>query len=190
MKHPQHGTLALYAGGELAWWSRFRVGRHLAACESCARQVEEFQSLREFLEDAGGELPVSVHWHGLASEMKANIRVGLAAGRCVGQAAPDQVRVPWRTPALALPVLLVIVVGWLLESVVPPAHLRIVPAASTTVVLDATSAGIGVEQNGHGFRLLHPRAENVVSSVRGGSLRSRYVDGETGQVTISHVYAE
>jgi hypothetical protein len=189
VKHPGEGELALYAGGELGWWGRFRIARHLAGCERCARQVQEFQSVREFLGDTGEELPLGVHWHALGSEMKANIRVGLAAGRCVGEAAPERVRVPWRTPALALPVLLVVLVGWILQSL-PPPHLRPATPASSALVLDASQAGIGAEQNGRGFRLLHPRAENVVFGVRGESVRSRYVDGETGQVTISHVYAE
>ncbi len=136
-------------------------------------------------------MPAGVEWKSLEAEMKANVRLGIAAGRCVGAPEPDGVHVPWRTPALALPVLVVLIVGWILQSVPPPlSHTPARPVAQTAVVLDAGPAGVGVEQNGRGFRLMSPRAENPVYSVRGGSVRLRYVDGDTGQVTISHVYSE
>jgi hypothetical protein len=89
--------------------------------------------------------------------------------------------------------LLLVLVGWILQSVPPPVRLN--PAsgsavASTGVVLEGGPAGIGFEQDGRGFRLLNPSAaQNVMFSVGGESVRSRYVDTETGQVTISHVYA-
>ncbi len=188
MKHPEEGTLALYAGRELGWWGRFRLTRHLRRCERCARRVEEFHSLREFLGEAGDELPAGVHWSALAIEMRANIRLGLAAGRCVAEREPEDVRIAWRTPALALPVLLVILAGWFLQSWPPPPHLA--ATGTPAQVIEGNQAGIGVERNGRGFRLLHARAENVVLSVRGDSVRSRYVDAETGQVTISYVDAE
>jgi hypothetical protein len=189
VKHPEEGTLALYAGRELGWWGRFHLAHHLRRCERCARRVEEFHSLREFLGAAAGELLADVHWNALAMEMRANVRVGLAAGRCVAEREPDELRVPWRTPALALPVLLVILLGWILQSLPPPPRLAAV-AGPAQVVIDGSQTGIGVEQNGRGFRLLHARAENVLVSVRGESVRSRYVDAETGQVTIGYVDAE
>jgi hypothetical protein len=78
----------------------------------------------------------------------------------------------------------------ILESLPQPVHRASAPAQAG-VVLDAGPAGIGVERDGHGFQLLRPAAaENVEVSVRGDSVRSRYVDDATGQVTISHVYAE
>jgi hypothetical protein len=80
-----------------------------------------------------------------------------------------------------------------LQTVPPPNLLSQAPgtAAASGIVLEGGPAGIGVEQNGRGFQLMHPRAaQNVVFSVGGESVRSRYVDSDTGQVTISHVYAE
>lgn len=149
--------------------------------------------MREFLESEQEELPGSVHWNRLAAEMKANIRLGLAAGQCVTPVEPERIRVPWRTPAVALPLLLIVIAGWILQSVPPLKSVRPSGAAvaSRGVVLDGGAAGIGVEQDGRGFRLLHPRAaDSIVYSVGSESVNARYVDADTGQVTISHVYAD
>src|SRR6202035_5195698 len=82
MKHPNEGTLALFAGHDLNFLIEWRVGRHVARCEQCRGTVDAFVSLRS--ETVGlGELPPDIAWNRLASEMKANIRLGLAAGECV-----------------------------------------------------------------------------------------------------------
>lgn len=191
--HPADETLALYAGRDLGLGARLRIAAHVRRCERCSRHVEEFRGLREFLDADRDVLPRGVEWNAMASEMKANIRLGLAAGQCVAQADYEPARLPWRTPAVALPVLLVVLLGWVLQTVPPPSVLAPAPsrAAASGIVLDGAPGGIGVEQDGRGFRILHPRAaQNVVFSVSGESVNSRYLDADTGQVTISHVYAE
>lgn len=188
MRHPAETTLALYAGGDLGWWTRWGIARHVQQCGSCRRQVEEFGGVREALAAEREEMPPGLEWGEAAAAMRANIRLGLAAGECVAE-KPEPRRSPWR-PALALPVLLIVLAGVILESLPQPVRRAGAPDPSA-VVLDAGPAGIGVERDGHGFQLLRPAAaENVEISVRGASVRSRYVDDATGQVTISHVYAE
>jgi hypothetical protein len=86
---------------------------------------------------------------------------------------------------MALPVLLVVIAGWIMQSMRPPLQ-----SAPPEFVVEASASGIGVERDGRGFTLLQPRNENVVFSVRGEVAGARYVDAETGQVTISHVYAQ
>jgi hypothetical protein len=86
---------------------------------------------------------------------------------------------------MALPVLLLVIVGWMVQSLQPPLQ-----PASAEFVVDASSSGIGVQRDGRGFTLLQPRNENVVYSVSGEAAGARYVDSESGQVTISHVYAQ
>ena len=81
MKHPDEATLALHAGGDLGLIARWRTNRHLSRCERCREEVAAFQGLREVLPDLA-EMP-EVPWNRLAAEMKANIRLGLAAGECV-----------------------------------------------------------------------------------------------------------
>jgi hypothetical protein len=127
--------------------------------------------------------------------MKANIRLGLAAGACVGAPERPSRALRWRF-AFVLPVLLVIVAGWILQTVhAPLTAVQNVAFSNPTpesagVVLATSSNGIGLERAGRGFTLLSPQVENVVYSVRGKSAVSRYVDSETGQVTISHVYLQ
>jgi hypothetical protein len=65
-------------------------------------------------------------------------------------------------------------------------------AGSNLVRLEANSSGIEVKQNGGALMLLNPaRASNTAVFLSApGSLRARYVDSETGQVTINYVYAQ
>jgi len=192
VKHPDESALALYAGGDLAWWKRFGIGRHVRQCGECGRQVDEFRGVGALLQAELEGLPPNLEWTEAAAAMRANIRLGIAAGQCVAD-PPQRVRNPWRAPALALAAVVAILAGWIIQTL-PPAG-RIAPPApapaADVLVLDANPAGVGVERDGRGFRLLRPEAaEGVEVSVRGDSVRSRYVDGKTGQVTISHVYAE
>jgi hypothetical protein len=193
--HPLESMLALHAGKELGPWAHFRIARHVRRCGRCSQQVEEFRGAREFLRTRQDEMPVGSDWGALASEMKANIRLGLAAGQIVDAPAHERVHVRWRTPALALPVLLLAIVCWVFQSVHPP----LVPTQTASsvaeppggAVLQASATSIGVEKDGHGFALLHLRAGTVVSSVSGqDAVRARYVDSDTGQVMISHVYLQ
>jgi hypothetical protein len=207
VSHPTEAGLALYAGSELRVWQRFTVGRHVRSCDRCSRSVEEFRALRDVTLARAADLPPGLNWAAMALEMKANIRVGLAAGACVAEAAPVRFAPRWRGPAFALPVLLIVIAGWVLQTL-PPTIRHTVPDASPAaitalsqeaavaalsggVVLDADSESIGVASDGSSFTLRYPRAQNVLLTVRGeDAVRARYVDSETGQVTISHVYAE
>ena len=188
MTHPTESALALHAGKELGLPARFRIGIHLRGCGVCRSRLAELRGVREWMRSQDGEMPEGVNWDALSSEMRANIRLGLSAGRCVEQetetvAAPGRFR--WSAPAMALPVLLVVIAGWVLQTLHPP-----LAPAGPEFVMQASSTGIGIEKDGRGFTLLQPRAENVVFSVTGDAAGARYVDAETGQVTISNVYAQ
>jgi len=78
MKHPTQATLALHAGGDLGPVARWRTERHIARCERCREEFAAFAEMRDIAADLG-EIP-EVPWSRLAAEMKANIRLGLAAG--------------------------------------------------------------------------------------------------------------
>ncbi len=183
--HPSEINLALYAGGELGILARFRVARHLSRCEECRGQVDGFRAVREWVQTEG-ELFPGLNWNRMAAELKANIRLGLAAGECVGPVR-EPVRIRWRAAVVAVPVVILLATGWLLQSWRPP---LVYPPVSRGLVLSATSAGIEVQQDGGALKLLHPRATEVSRLVSGDAIRTRYVDAETGYVTISHVYAE
>jgi hypothetical protein len=188
IRHPKQAELALYAGGDASLWARLRVSRHVRTCATCAGLVREFRGLREWTRGQD-ELPEEVDWVQLAAEMKANIRVGLAAGQCV-EPSPEAAGLRLWRPALVLPVLLVVVAGWWLQSWPPPHVPATEHAASEGLVVRANPGSIEVEQDGRALALLHPRSAQVTLSASGGSLRARYVDAETGYVTISHVYTQ
>lgn len=181
--HPDESRLALYAGGELGRWRRWRISAHLRECAECRQQVEEFRQWRRWLRESEA-MPAAVNWARLAAEMRANIRVGLAAGECVG-AAVEGLR--WRPAALALPVLGLVLAGLLLQVWHPPLR---PPAAAQGVVLAATSSGVELRQRGATLAILHPSGDESSRVAAGDAVRTGYLDRETGYVTISHVYAE
>ena len=191
MKHPSEARLALHAGGDLGLWARWRTARHVARCERCRREVEAFFGVRDTAAERAG-IP-DVHWASLAAEMKANIRLGLAAGACV-RAEPS--RHPVASPLFAgaraavafASVLALLVTGLVLEHPAP----RRASGYPEGVTVQATGSGIQVRGGGETLVLLHAReARDVTYSVGAqGSMRARYVDPDTGYVTVNNVYAQ
>ncbi|HWB84307.1 MAG TPA: hypothetical protein VG675_09220 [Bryobacteraceae bacterium] len=188
MKHPSQETLALQAGGDLGFYARWVTGRHVAQCEVCRKNLAAFRAVREIASELN-EIP-EVPWNRLAAEMKANIRLGLAAGECVrAEETPlrDSPLFSGARVVVALAsVMALLVAGLVLEH----------PAPGNTpyegVVVQTTADGIQVREGGQALRLTHPGASNVTYSAGAqGSLRARFVDPETGYVTVNNVsYAE
>lgn len=188
MKHPSETTLALYSGGDLGLLARSGVRRHLARCPRCRGEAAAFEGAREALAGAANEIPAEVNWRRLAAEMKANIHVGLAAGECVGPETRAPSWLGWRAAATLVPVTLVLVLGWWLL----PSRPGVTRVPETEgIVLEATAGGIELRQQGRSLALQHPGGGDVTYSANvEGTLRARYVDSETGQVTINNVYAQ
>jgi hypothetical protein len=188
MRHPAEVVLALYAGGELGLLERWRASGHIGRCADCRRSVEAFRAARESVRGSASAMPADVNWASLAAEIKANIRVGLAAGECVGEVESLPARAGWKTAIALVPVTLVVLAGvWLQRS--QPSN----PASSRPegIVLEATSQGIELRQGEGILAVRNTHASSVTYSVSAeGTLGARYVDSETGYVTIAHVYAE
>jgi len=196
MTHPGQSTLALYAGKDLGWFARWRTERHLAHCHQCGGEVESFAAWRDNL--VGLDKPPAVSWNRLAAEMKANIRLGLAAGECVRGEMPAALA-GWLSGARAVMacagMLAVVAAGLLLERPSPPAP---PVAADQSTVLRATANGIELNEGGQSISLLHVRAAQrpggqadvTYSAGAQGSMRARYVDADTGNVTINNVYVQ
>jgi hypothetical protein len=190
MNHPNQATLALHAGGDLGFIARWRTQRHVSKCERCRNEVAQFGAIRDIAADLA-EIP-EVPWNRLAAEMKANIRLGLAAGACVrvGETPLRETPVFTRTrAAVALAsVLALLVTGIMLDRPAPIA--MVVPDDS--MVLQQTANGIQVGRGDRAFLLLNAAdAQNVTFSVNAqGSMGARYVDPKTGLVTMNSVYAE
>ena len=192
MIHPREENLALFAGGDLAAWRRWRVSRHLRTCSQCRAEIARFRRAAAVLSGETEGLPAGLNWERLAAEMTGNIRVGLAAGECVAPAPVQRPQLGWRPAALIALLTIGILAGWFLQGprmLMPPQ--RALMLAPADAVLQATPAGIEVKASRGALTLLNTRAGSQTVYVSApGSLRARFVDSETGQVTINNVYAE
>lgn len=185
MRHPEETILALHSSGDLSWFAAWRTERHVARCARCREEVASFRQVREVLPNLA-ELP-EVSWNRIAAEMRANIRLGLAAGECVGEA--------WEAKASPLfgkaravlafaAVFTLIVTGLVLERPTPSAF-------STETVAQAIDNGIQMRAGGQGFGLMHVGARGVINTVSAqGAMGARYVDPQSGYVTMTKVYVE
>ena len=186
MKHPTQANLALHAAGDLGLFARWRTARHAARCGSCRDEIAAFEAAREIAADLS-EIP-EVPWNRLAAEMKANNRLGLAAGECVRVSDPPLRATPLFTLARATvavaSIVAVTIAGLVLQRPAP------VMADEGTVV-QATSDGIQLRKGSHTFRLMNTGVGRVTySSDAQGGMGARSVDPETGYVTVNRVYAD
>lgn len=195
MKHPDQATLALHAGGDLGWFARWRTERHLGTCERCRDEVDAFDAVREIVTDLA-EIP-EVPWNRLAAEMKANIRLGLEAGECVRSGEVPLRDTPFFTGARAVvafaSIVALLVTGIVLERPAP-FHQAIVHADDSMVV-QSIGNGIQVGRGDQSLRLMNPdrfdsQQRVMYSPDAQGSMRARFVDPTTGNVTINDVYAD
>jgi hypothetical protein len=188
MGHPKETTLALHSSGDLGWFAGWKVERHLAQCGRCRDEVSGFREMREILPDMA-ELP-DVQWNRLAAEMRANIRLGLAAGECVRGAAEAEVEPsPLFNAARAVVafagVFTLLVTGLVLEH--PGPH-RV--AVSMEPMAQAIDNGIQMRTGDQGFGLMHDGASGVINVVTSHGIGARYMDPNTGLVTMTKVDVE
>jgi hypothetical protein len=146
------------------------------------------------------ELPAGINWNRLSSEMRANIRLGLEAGECVGGGL--EADTPWALPSfsgfrtlLAYGSVIALVVAgvWLQRPAGP--IMRSAPERATTVVA-ATRDGIELTEGGRSLGLRYGATRNVAerdvnySADASGAVGARYVDSSTGYVTVVNVNVE
>jgi anti-sigma factor RsiW len=188
MKHPNPETLALHAGGDLGAMAGWRTRRHLARCAECREEVARFEQFRQLLPSLDDSQ--DVHWGRLAAEMKANIRLGLAAGECVRTEDPAGAGPIWsfaRVGVALASVAALLAMGVVLDRPAPTV------ARETGVVVQATADGVQVREGGQSMGLMHSgTSRDAVTYQVGaqGSVEARYVDSETGYVTVNKVDVE
>jgi hypothetical protein len=201
MKHPSPAKLALHAGGDLGFADALRVRWHLSRCARCRGRVREFEQLRQETAEAALAPPPGLDWSRLESEMRANIRLGLAAGAIVDLPREDAEAAPeprWRSlpvygawlPGAAVLASLALVVSlvWMLSHP-PVSYAPELRAGGAGPVLTAQESGIEVRRQDAALRLLAPAAGHGTLSVAlGAGARAEYVDADTGQVTIHQVF--
>lgn len=197
MNHPDRDRLALLAGGDLASWPAMQVRLHVRSCERCQSELQAFRRTRQVVADAAKDLPLGLDWNRLAEEMTGNIRVGLAAGECVGGfPVRSRFRLRWNGALAAALLAGIFVAGFWLNLPAPQldhllSSLRGLHSSAPAPrdMLLASQQGIEARANGTSLSYLPPDTGAVVVSVSTrGSAAARAMDDDTGQTTITEVY--
>jgi hypothetical protein len=200
--HPNLATLALYSKGDLAWLARWNIGRHIGKCADCEEHVFRFRSVSaEVKREANDQIltvfEATTDWARLEREMIGNIAVGVAAGRCIENVGRGRIRMArgtWVTVALAV----LFLAGWFTN--IPSEqrdHLTASIRRSMGIelpqiagpIVRTTPEGIAVRAQGATLTILHPPSA-VISLAGSSSLGARFVDEDTGEVTITNVYGD
>ena len=199
--HPRPEDLALASRGDLPLLRRWRVNWHVRRCPACEREVEQHHAVSSTIKrQAEAEALTSgenaIDWQRLEREMIGNIKVGIAAAQCIGEGS-GRVFHRWRVPALVVGLSLIFVAGWLIN-VPRDDRDRVMTALRTVAGHRHSAAGLILETNPHGvsvrfqgtsLTLLHPDSARATASfTSSSSVGVRYIDDETGQVTIANVY--
>jgi hypothetical protein len=219
VKHPAPAQIALFSGGDLGRWERWRIARHVSHCTECRGEVQALRDAGVELRELAGqmpELPNGLNWNRLADEITGNIRVGLAAGEAIALFdKPQRTRhrlgwslFSWNAALVVLGAM--VIFGIAFWTSLPPQqadHLLtslqriraerigtlVHSAPGTTpnpedVIIEASSAGIQVRENGRALSLI-PHSDGATVSVdMHGSAGVHFVDADTGQVTTNKVY--
>ena len=207
-RHVMETDLALYAAGDLPFWRSALVQLHVRGCDECRGLVEALRADREELRRSADTLPASisnVDWEQLTAEMTANIRVGLAAGECVTPRERKVAAVSWRPVAIAAGLIVLLAGAWWLN--IPRTDTETIgralrdmatggrrlssPQEERGPVVGASSSGVELVENGGRLGIEQGGLEPVMYSVSTeGSASARYVDQDTGQVTITATYVQ
>ena len=192
--HPNDMDLALYAGGDLGFFARRKLAGHLRECEECRKRQQSFVDARGQLREVAAELPEGLNWDRLTAEMTANIHLGLAAGEIVAYTNRPRQLSGWRPVMVFASALMVVVVAWYANRPTPSqlvAQKKSMVIEAPQVLVETTDMGIELKDHGRVLTLLNPKGRDVAYSVSmQGSVRARYVDSESGQVTINNVYVQ
>jgi len=197
VKHPSIEKLALYDGGELSWWDRLVLRRHVTGCAQCQAEVASFREAAITVREENEEMPAGVQWDRLAAEMRANIRVGIAASDAISaygkpiEVGPVQ-GMPWRMAVLTSGLVLMVTVGYWLNAA-KKSEQTAAMRAPDPVVAEASERGVGMSDGSKELVLQGPKANvraAIVTVSTVGSAGARYVDEDTGQITVNNVYVE
>jgi Putative zinc-finger len=200
-EHLPVGLAALYVRGDLPWAVRLKIRAHLRHCEECGHQIDSFRAAtaelrREAETSTLTGFEAIADWSRLEHEMIGNIAVGVAAARCIDKG--HRKGAFWLRASFALGLGALFVAGWVTH--IPgeeTSHLLasfrhwagMETAASGGTVLRSSPKSVAVRVQGATLILMHP--PSAVTSISGSSaVQARYVDEETGQVTITGVYGQ
>ena len=202
--HATAQTLALFSQGDLPWLDRWKLRRHVARCRACKEEVSRFSfAVEELKREARAQtltgFEAITDWTRLEREIVGNIAVGVAAARCIDHVGRSRSGL-FRSVAAVVGLFALFVAGWFthipreqnshllasLQRLVSGTPARQIGSGSE---LRATPDGISVRAQGATLTILHPRSA-VVSMSGATSVRARYVDEDSGEVTITSVYGQ
>ncbi|MDZ7637761.1 MAG: hypothetical protein U5J83_05855 [Bryobacterales bacterium] len=171
---------ALLAGNDAGFWLRMK-----ARFATPTTDESRFSTIRAEM-PRFRELPEYFAWDDLAAEMKANILVGVEAGEAI-RSRPDSVPLGWKAGLVFAGIALLMVSGywWQLPGRFGAA------SAGQQAILEARPGGLELQNRETAFTVIYGRESGQQALSGGiGSIRADYVDEETGQLTVAHVYAE
>lgn len=199
--HPGVATLALFSSGDLPWKDLWHLRRHIHHCEQCEQTVAEFRAAKEELRSEARTETLTAFeaiadWRVLEREMLGNIAVGVSAARCIEKVRRGRSFLIKGAVFTAL--ITLFAAGWITH--VPKEQTAHLAASIRQIIglerpqitgtqLRTTPDGIAVRAQGATLTIMHPPSA-VVSLSGPSSMSARYVDEETGQVTITKVYAQ
>ena len=199
--HPSPESLALYSRGDLPFLVQRRLRLHVVECAECERQISQAAAaVTELKREASTETLTAFEaiadWNTLEREMIGNIVVGVSAARCIEKVGHRRSWVP--RLALGAGLCVLFVAGWVTH--IPRQQTEHLTASLSQYfgarqpvrlanVVETTPNGIAVRSQGVTLTILHPGSA-VTSRSGNSSVAARYVDEDTGQLTINNVYGQ
>lgn len=200
--HPDLRNLALYASGDLSGVAAWRLAWHIPRCPRCGKEVAAFRASGAELKRSAERQALTArgplaNWKRLEREMAGNIAVGVAAGRCIERSGRKRVFLS-RGILAGLAAAALLLAAWivyfpkqndqsLVASVNSASRNEINAQQPAGTILETTPEGIAVQTPLARLTILHPSSA-VISLARGPGVSARYIDEDTGQVTITTVY--
>lgn len=181
-RHPGEADLALFAGGELGPLARWRIEGHLHDCDECRQTVGDFFEMRSRVMDLA-ELP-QLDWSALAAGIHRQVAMSRAALEHPAPVASSRFKPAW-TPVLALAVMLV------LGAYVT--HRYGAPPATGAVSLNASAGAVELRVGDRQVLTLTnggQEEEQVNWRVSADAVSARYLDADTGNITVNNVYTQ
>ena len=183
MRHPEETDLALFAGGELGPLARWRIEGHLNGCAPCRQAVGEFFEQRSRVMDLG-ELP-ALDWGVMAAQIHRRAERQRESSRLSFRAIAL-----WR-PAWGLAVTLLVLLG----SGIYVTYQHGLPGrtGAGAVRLDATARAVELRVGERQVLTLMNTAQKetqVQWRVSADAVSARYLDADTGNITVNNVYAQ
>jgi hypothetical protein len=196
MKHPSIETLALFAGGELPFLQKWSTGRHVHGCESCQSEVRAFHEASRAAAHETEIMPDGVHWESMAADMRANIHLGLEASEAISAykpvAPPSMPSFSWHTVALGGAVACVAMFLYWNAALRKQEQLAAMRAPAP-IVVNASKEGVEISDGARGLSLTNPESSQsgvLVTVSTSGAAATRYVDQDSGQITVNNVYLD